>query len=115
MNCAETYMKRACFKSSFSSRAATFHGLWLHLLAKTDPNPPTANLCFNILFHLYFHDLVLDEPIATVTGGVTTYKYPDIDKLLCFMFFGYLYLAETDTCPPTHPKSTLLPSHHLIA
>lgn len=44
-----------------------------------------------------------------------THKYPDIGKQLRFLFFGYLYLAETDTCPPTHPKSTLLPSHHLIA
>ena len=44
-----------------------------HFLAETDPNPPTPNLSFNIPFHLYIHDLVLDEPIATLIGGVTTY------------------------------------------
>ena len=42
-------------------------------LAKTETNPPTQNLCFNIHFHLYIHDLVLDEPIGTLTSRVNTY------------------------------------------
>ena len=36
----------------------------------------TPNLCFNIPFHLYIHDLVLDEPIGTLTCGVNTYVPP---------------------------------------
>ena len=36
----------------------------------------TQNLCFNIRFHLYIHDHVLDEPIGTPTSRVNTYVPP---------------------------------------
>ena len=36
----------------------------------------TQNLCFNIRFHLYIHDHVLDKPIATLTNRVNTYVPP---------------------------------------
>ena len=64
----------------------------------------TPNLCFNIPFHLNIHDLVLDEPIGTLTSGLT-HTYPDIGNMLRFIVFGYLFLAETDTNPPTNSKS----------
>ena len=32
-------------------------------------------------------------------------RTPDIGKLLCFMVYSYLFLPETDTNPPTDPKS----------
>jgi len=42
--------------------------------AQTNTNHQlTPNLCLNIPFHFYIHDLVLDEPIGTLTSGVNTY------------------------------------------
>ena len=60
----------------------------------------TPNLCFNIPFHLYIHDFVLDEIIATLTSGVNTYV-----PRYSFMVFSYLFLAQTDTNPSTNSKS----------
>ena len=48
----------------------------------------TPNVCFNISFHLYIHNLVLDEPIGTLTSGVNTYVPPNIGNLLHCMVFG---------------------------
>ena len=46
-------------------------------LAETDPNPPTnPKSMFQHSFPLYIHDLVLDEPIHTLTSGVNTYVPP---------------------------------------
>ena len=78
----------------------------------------TANLCFNIPFHLYFHDLILYEPIATVTGGVTTCT-PDIGKLLRFMFFRYLYLgvngSQSNNSPQIYVSTFLSTSAFMIS
>ena len=64
-------------------------------LAQTQANPLTQNLCFNIRFHLYIHDHILDKPIGTLTSRVNT-----------LMFFGYLFfLAQTETNPPNKSKS----------
>ena len=73
-------------------------------LFQTDTNPPTPNLCLNIPFHFYIHDHVLDEPTGTLPIGVNTYV-PDIGKQLRFKVFGYLFLAKTDTNPPTNSYS----------
>ena len=57
----------------------TFDGFRLPFLAKTETNSPTnSKLCFNIRFHLYIHDYILDEPIETLTSMVNTCVPPII-------------------------------------
>jgi len=71
----------------------------------------THNLCFNISFRLYIHDLVLDEPIGTLPIGVNT----DIGKQLCFMVFGYIFWAQTDTNHQLTPNLCFnIPFHFYI-
>ena len=72
-------------------------------LAQTETNPPAIpqNLCFNIRFHLYIHDHVLDEPIGTVTSRANTYVPLDIGIQLHLMVFGYLFLfTRMESNPP---------------
>ena len=47
----------------------TFDGFFYWLKQKPI-HQITQNLCFNIPFHLYIHDHVLDEPIHTLTSRV---------------------------------------------
>ena len=76
-------------------------GFRLSFFAQTDTNPPTPNLCLNIPFHFYIHDLVLDEPIGTLTSMVNIYV-PHYRETAMFHGFGYLLLAQTDTNQPTN-------------
>ena len=47
------------------------------LLTETDPNPPTNHKSmFQIPFHHYIDDVVLHEPIGTLTSWVNTYVPP---------------------------------------
>ena len=58
---------------------ATFDGFRISFLAPTETNPPTnSKSVFKHLFstYLYIHDLVLDEPIGTLTCRVNTYVPP---------------------------------------
>ena len=57
---------------------ATFDGFRLPFFWLKQKLTPqlTQNLCFNIRFHLYIHDLILDEPIGTLTSRVNAYMYP---------------------------------------
>ena len=49
----------------------------------------THNLCFNTPFHLYIHDLVLDEPIGALTSGVNTYVPPTGPEPAILDWYGH--------------------------
>ena len=79
----------------------------------------TTNLCFNIPFHHYFHDLILDEPIATVTGGATTYTYPRYRQTATFHdfplpFFGWNGSQSTNS-PQIYVSTFLSTSTFMIS
>ena len=51
---------------------------------------PFLSTQVSIPFHIYIHDLFLDEPIGTLTSWVNTYT-SDIGKLVRFMVFCYFF------------------------
>ena len=57
--------------ATFDGFSVTFFWLKQKLIPQL-----TQNLCFNIHFHLYIHDHILDEPIGTLTSRVNTYVPP---------------------------------------
>ena len=74
-------------------------------LAETDTNPPTnSKSMFQHSFPPQHSWSRLRWTNRYTYQWVNTYV-PDIGNMLRFIVFGYLFLAETDTNPPTNSKS----------
>ena len=70
----------------------------------------TPNLCFNIPFHLYIHDEDLQQAFGTLTYGVNMYVPPILANRY---ILWYLFLAQTDTNPPTNSNLGYSIAFHL--